>query len=243
MTIHQKENRSNDAEEPPADDGFTKAKSYCRTLERATYVAALWGYFWPHPLQLVIAIWFLLPIIALFVLRHFEDTVRFNPPSARDYPNVTTPFMLPPIFLAAKTLHWQVLEWSHVWVPCAVFLLALFSLSLFLGKEIRMNTLTAIYTFLFCAVYGYGAAIDLNGIMDTSSPTTYQAIVLSKDDSRRPGIYGNTHYDVKLSAWGPRNSPDNVEVTHAVYDDYSIGASVTVYVRKGGFGIPYFYSY
>jgi hypothetical protein len=77
----------------------------------------------------------------------------------------------------------------------------------------------------------------LNGILDRSAPSVYQAQV----NAKRICSGRHTSYNLKLSQWGPRKESKEVDVGKSVYNKHEVGDIVGVIVREGRFGIPWYY--
>ena len=88
----------------------------------------------------------------------------------------------------------------------------------------------------FCAVWGYGATVTLNGMLDPGRPSVYQAKVLDKRVSHGK----HTSYYLTLSPWGPVANPREFDVSRSIYDNRSTGDEVRAYLMQGAFHIPWY---
>ncbi len=217
---------------------MAQARKWCRRLNLGSLVMCLWGMIWPQPYQLVMWILLFLPVTGLILLHHCEGLVKLDGKAKSAYPNVAQVFLMPGLVLALRAmLDWHILEWHNFWNPFTVFTLGLLGLLFTMAYEMRKKIASAILFALFCAVYGYGATIVLNGILATAQPVSYQAQVMQK----RISTGKHTDYYFTLSAWGPRNKDTEVTVSKAVYGRHPEGGTVTVFVRDGRFGIPFYF--
>jgi hypothetical protein len=99
------------------------------------------------------------------------------------------------------------------------------------------NKATKAIIAIICMLYAFGAVICLNGILDSSAPTTYKARVIDKGGSTGRHM----SYYLKLAPWGPRETDQEVGVRKSVYDKYKAGDDAVVVVRNGKLGIPWYF--
>lgn len=103
---------------------------------------------------------------------------------------------------------------------------SVYCLAFWSAKDVRKKAGIAITLALLCAVYGYGAVICLNGILDSSTASKYIARVINK----RASTSRHTSYCLKLSPWGPRSADQEVDVWKSVYEKHKAGDDVVVVV-------------
>jgi len=236
LEIYQNQAPGSTPEEKAAR--LKQARQWCRILNGISFAVYLWAFIWPQPYNIAILTLLALPMAALFVIQRFEGIVKFDSKRNSGFPNVGQAFLMPGLCLALRAiLDWHVLEWSHFWGTWAVFSVSFILLALSFAKEMRRSVGPAILCSVFCLIYGYGATVDLNGILATSPATAFHAKVMGKHIATGK----HTSYYLSLSAWGPRSQPADTEVRKGVYDRHQIGETVTVWVRVGKFGIPYFF--
>jgi hypothetical protein len=219
-------------------DAFERARKYASILNYISLAAMLWVLIKPQPYEIAIWTVILLPIIVLASSRLFSDIIRFDGPRKGVYPTIAGPFLMPGIALSLRAfLDWNILSWNNFWMPFAGISVTLSCLLLFSFKEVRKKYGQAIGMITFCAVYGYGATISLNGINDKSRPACYSAAVIDK----RVSTGKTTSYYLKLSPWGPRNAEKEVDVSKDVYHSVGIIDSVSIFVKNGAMNIPWFF--
>jgi hypothetical protein len=219
-------------------DAFERARKYASILNYISIAAMLWVLIKPQPYEIAIWTVILLPIIVLASSRLFSDIIRFDGPKKSVYPTIAGPFLMPGIALSLRAfLDWNILSWHNFWMPFAGIVVTLSCLVLFSFKEVRKKYGQAIGMIAFCAIYGYGATISLNGITDKSRPACYSAAVIDK----RVSTGKTTSYYLKLTPWGPRNTGKEVDVSKDVYHSVGINDSVSIYVKNGAMKIPWFF--
>jgi len=237
-----------DLEEILANDefGFT-VEDRQAFLDRGTKVAKvinfasagvmLWAFVMPTPYAWVMWCALLLPVPALAAGALFRGLVRLNGARSKAYPNVGIGIIGSALVLAGRgALDWNILSWNPIWTPVAVGTFLLLGLCLLAFREARSNPVDTALLFLFCMVFGFGSALTINGLLDHSTPKTYDARIVDKHYS------GGRHptYDLKLSAWGPRTTTKDVEVDEDLYEAVSVGEPVVVCVMQGSLGIPWY---
>jgi hypothetical protein len=83
------------------------------------------------------------------------------------------------------------------------------------------------------------ATLLLNGALDKYPSTYVRTTVIRK--SMVTGSAGRgTHYDVIVSSWRPGRIQEDFEVDSGVFNRTTAGNTVTVELRKGFFGIPWY---
>jgi len=218
-------------------DNSGAAKAWCTALN----VAAIGVGFWviiagtsTAPIYMAM----LLPLVALLMLKYSGGVVTLDTNRGTTRPTVAGAFLTPGAFLAVRAFgNWHVLDWGNFWLPFALIFGFMNGVSLLLAREVLLRDKKILYCLLVCAVYGYGATVNLNGVLDTSPHTTLHADVLNKHTVHGKG----TSYYLTLSAWGARTASQDVSVSARVYNGHSIGSQATIDMRKGFFGMPYFF--
>ena len=215
-----------------------KAKRFEKILNGAALVLLLWSIFRPRPYDALIWILIVFPFIALAPARLFPGLVRWDGAKKGAHPTVAAPLFLVSIALALRAmLDWKILAWPHFWMPFAVATLALFGALVAQFKEVREQPGAIALALGLCAIFGYGAAVGLNGILDESRPQVFAAQVLDKRESHGK----HTSYYLELSPWGPRTRPREVGASARMYRAARKKDSVGILVKEGALGIPWFY--
>jgi hypothetical protein len=217
---------------------FNKAKRLSQVLNGFGFFLFVWTIFKPEPYQILIWTLLLYPLLALLFVRFFQGALTLDGKEQSLIPNVGLAFILPCILLALRAaLDYSILEWNQFWLPFAIFGFSLFFLTLLLAKDTRKRVITMIAPLLFCAVYGYAAVINLNGILDKSNPSIYKAKIMDKKISGSK----RTEYIFKLAPWGRGSEEEEVDVGKTTYSNHGIGENADIIVKNGTFGIPWFY--
>src|SRR5258708_24097680 len=205
-----------------------RAKKFGSIMTIAGLALIFWGFLSPRPYELVLWLLILFPPAAIGSMFLFTGLIKINRKDDSNYASVDGAFLMPICILGLRTLlDWNVLEWSSFWTPFAVISLWLFGFVLFASRDYRKSTVFIMI--LFCAAYGSGVAVTLNGMMDKSQPAYYDSKVTDKRIS-----YGKHRtYYFTLSPWGPLTEHREVNVSTREYADKSIGEPVEVMLRQG----------
>jgi hypothetical protein len=215
-----------------------RAKRWAMILNGAGVIVMFWAMIRPHPYNYVIWTLIALPLVVLGFVRRFEGVLRLDGKKQSAFPNAALAFFMPCLALTLRAFtDFNILNWDSFWIPFAICSATLCLVLLQFAKDARRKIGTAIVPVVLCVLYGYSAVISLNGILDTSTPSFYEASVTRKRVSRGK----HTSYYLKLSPWGPMNEEKEVDVGKFVYDRRAIGDRAEVVVRNGRLGIPWFY--
>ena len=219
-----------------------KARKACRIVNGVATILALWTIIKPEPYDLVVSLAMLYPLAVLIVLYLFKGFIRLDEKQKTAYPNLSTALVLPALGLALRAfLDFDLLSYNAMWIPIiAVTVVLSFvfitSMKKFLQNEgSRMSKI--FYIIGFMAVYSYGAVVLLNCIYDNSTTTVYTSEVLDKHTSGGK----RTSYYLTLRSWGPVNENEDTDVVSQFYNVVEKGDIVSVYLKKGSLGIPWYY--
>ncbi|MBW8886486.1 MAG: hypothetical protein JF616_01910 [Fibrobacteres bacterium] len=231
------------ADESLGGDAETRGRKYrfamrlTRLVNGAGTVALLWAFFYPSPYEVVIWILISLPFAAFATASMFPDLVRFNGPPKGAYPILSPVVTLAAIGLALRAfIDRDILAWDRFWTPFTIVSGLLFASLLLRFPEIRRKPRNALFPIILAAAYGYGATISYNCLEDHARAKKYRAEVEEKWASHGK----TTTYYLKLSPWGPRSVPKDVTVSESAYAQAQRGDSVSVWLRNGALGIPWF---
>ena len=216
------------------------AKQVIKFLGGAALALTLWGFIRPEPYHLVVGLLLAAPLISIGFLFGFGGAIRFNIDNKTSsvYPSIDAAFLIPIVCLSLRAvLDWHLLAWDAFWVPFSCFTLALWGFLQMASQDARSKTSSLLVGVLFCAVWGYGTTVTLNGILDKGVPATYPTQVLAK----RISTGKHTSYYLNLAPWGPVAEPKEVDVGSRLYRQKSVGDPMTVYLYGGAFHIPWYF--
>jgi len=226
-------------DDEPAD--YKQARIWYLIVNGLAFAAFIGGVVWADHYQAVIWTMIALPILPVYVLHRFDGIIKLTATRGRGGQASVGLGLVAPAFILAMHgfADWDVLNWDDFWLPCAFFSLALAALLITYVKEMRRDAAGAVMCYICCAAYGYGAALDVNGMLATGAATPYPARIAGQ--YTEPGKNYQTNYFFTLAPWGPRLVDTRVPVSKSEYDHHAIGDTVNEWVRVGELGIPCYF--
>lgn len=216
---------------------LANARKWTRTLTFMAFLAIAWVFFHPDPYAYAVGLSLALPIASLLLLVWSGGVVRFDDTKKGAYPNVAVAFMLPAVAVSLRAiLDWNVLQWGGFWTPFAVLGVGMMIALACAAADVRKKTTLLITGAIFCFVYSYGAVLHLNCFYDRSAAQVYRCKLREQHVSRGK----TTTYHFTLAPFIDGISERKVDVPAAVYQSYQVGDTVSVEVRAGALGIPWF---
>lgn len=190
----------------------------------------------PRPYPAIATLWVVFPWLAIISVMAWGGLLSLdrNPRDAR-------PGLAGGVWIAICALLImsagvvKVVRIADALLPAAIAGLLLFAASLLADERLWKASATAGYL-LFCSLYGYGAAIQANVLLDRSRPAHFTATVLSKQIIRGK----STSYQLRLAPWGPRDKASGVAVDRPFYNSVRAGSEVCIQMRDGALGIRWF---
>jgi hypothetical protein len=88
---------------------------------------------------------------------------------------------------------------------------------------------------ILCCGYGYGAGLQVNALLDRSTPETYRVIVTGKHVSHGK----STSYHLNLAPWGPEVSGQDLMVSRSLYTGIKAGDTVCMLLRSGALRVAW----
>jgi hypothetical protein len=177
-------------------------------------------------------------MLPILLMRHYDGIVKFAGRRHSREPSGGMGFIGAAIGLWIRScMNWPVDSWGHFWAPFITVSLVTVAVWLVTVPEVRRDVAAGFLCYLFCAAYGYGVVLNVNGMLATAPYERYTALLENKYV-----LHGrNTSYYFTLGAWGPWKIAEDVAVSPEEYDSRSIGDTISVTMREGAFGIPNFW--
>jgi hypothetical protein len=214
-----------------------KGRRLARPINIVALAASLWGFLYPRPYPLVIAILSFLPLLALGLVARAKGILRLDRYRNDPHPHVAAVIIFPPLALAVRSLtDFYVVYWTHaLWLTIGVGAVMCYAaVRADPAVRARPGGLSAIVAFLLA--YGYGAGLQANALLDRSATTTYVATISEKYVSRGR----STSYSLKLKPWALKQNGSTVTVLPNLFKALEPGDSVIFAVRQGAFGVPWY---
>ncbi len=202
----------------------------------AGFAAFVWGFTYPRPYSLVIAVLALMPWLAIFITARSHGMFRLNDEKNVAHPNVAMVFIMPGFALAIRAMDFHLLEWKPALALSVAAGAALWMAAAAADPRLRRKPAIPLITFLFCMAYGYGLSTEANALLDRSSATVYRTVVLRK----RVSTGRSTHYRLTLAAWGQQQTSSELSVPRSFYYSVLTGGPVCVMARPGALHVPWY---
>jgi hypothetical protein len=212
-----------------------KGRRIALAVNSGASLVSLWGFLYPEPYELAILSLVALPWIAAGIVRGSRGLFRVDGYRNDAHPNVAIAILFPTLalFLLLRSvfdyemLHALILVWYAIGIG---FILWLSVCAVDLSIRTKGGTVVALLA--FSLVYGYGAAVQANALLDRSPEASYSAQVKDK----RVVSGKTTTYQLDLAPWGPVTDANRMRVGRTTYEYIQPGDVVHLVVRKGALG-------
>lgn len=216
---------------------LAKAKKIAAVLSWAAGIVSVWGWLYPRPYDLAIAILAIIPAIAVILLATGGGLYQMEGRRHDVRADLFLAFIVPAAVLALRSLwDFEFLAWLPV-LKLAIAASMILTI-LVVGADRGMRDRRwAFLAFLFLSFfYAFGAIAQANALLDHSEGQVFRAQVLAK----RISSGKSTTYYFMVDPWGPRSEPNEVSVSRALYQATPVGQNVCVWLRKGSLSVPWF---
>lgn len=140
-------------------------------------------------------------------------------------------------------MDFNVLDYSDLWIPCAIIALA--GITIVWRSTNQLHTLTedgwetTIALPLIFSAYAFGAIVTTNCCFDHGTPIAHSVDLIDKWE----GDSDATTFHLEMIDW--RNETETIEanVAESVFNKAEPGNKVNVYEMPGLYGIPWYMVY
>lgn len=216
---------------------LAKAERIGMFLNLLSLPVSLWAFLYPFPYDPAIWCTIALPIVSLLAAARFPGVYRFDGPTQTMHLAIVLPWGLCSATLAYRAST----DWNFAvpgeWLPPTLFIGLLFlALIALLFRDVRSQPERFLGALLACCMYGFGASVAINGLLDQSEPILHRAKVLEKriDSNRHARCYAT------FAPWGPLRQSEELELPRSTYEAITVGQDATVQVRSGALGIDWY---
>ena len=222
-------------------EALAKATLAARTLNIAGGVVGAWLILFPTPYEWAILAGLLLPVLAAMALWFLPHSLRVDEKPNSGYPSVLIAILIPCLGLMLRALFdYELVSHAPMWpvvgatATGAALVLAMGSRQFLFrsGSVVSVGSTIVVLAFL----YGYGASSIVNAVYDELPATEYSTQVLDK----RISSGKRTSYYLKVAAWGPVATAEDVEVSSEYYDQIQPGQQVDIALHNGRLEVPWF---
>jgi hypothetical protein len=213
------------------------AKLLQRFATISTFALAAWGWFYPTPYPVVICILAGLPILAILIALRSNGLYRLDQERNDAHPNLAIPFVLPGAVLGMRAiLDFEIVGWHRPTIIALLIAITMTALVAVADPITRTKPWT-LAALLFCTcMYGYGASLEANSLLDRSASQTFSPSVVSRFTTHGK----RTEHYVTVEPWGPYTDREKIEVSQDVYDSAEVGHSVCIELRAGALWVPWY---
>lgn len=218
---------------------LVQARIRSRWVNGAGAASCAWCWFFAHPYHVAVVCAALVPLAALVILRFSSGLIVIAGSKTSARPNVFLALVLPTIALVVRAAaDWHLVALSGMGIPLLFVsggMLALFVVAA--GPDFLRTPHFLIPALIVCCFYGGGVVAYVNCGLDSSSPRTYDARVVSRRMSRGKSV----HYYVTVSPWIDGSTRKEISLDAAGYSRFPERTRVQIGVCKGVLGIPWFF--
>jgi hypothetical protein len=198
---------------------------------------ALGAYLLPDPHHVLAWLCIALPWVTIALVRQFQPFYRLGGPKNSPLPDLSLPFIIPGAVLSLlAVMSLSPVGWRPTLELSLVFSAALWGAAMLADPWLRKHRITAVLLAALSIGYGYGAGLEVNALLDRSTPISYPVAVTSKHVSHGK----STNYHLGLAPWGPYRTSEDVMVPGWRYRQTQIGDTVCIALRAGALHVAWY---
>lgn len=219
-------------------ENLAAASKYAKYLTGLSYVAAVWGWFYPQPYSATILILSALPLAAILLGLRSKGVYQFEGRRNDARPSLAVPMMMPGFILALRALYdLSLLHWQQLLAPVLLVTAAMTAFVASADPSIAKRRWPVLLFFVLSLAYGSGVTALADALLDRSLPEIYQTQVLFKrmDTGSR-----HTTWYLRIAPWGPQQHTSEVGVPRSFYSTVQLGQTVCVHYHPGALKIPWY---
>jgi hypothetical protein len=219
------------------EESLSNAHRFSKFLTWASWLASVWGWFYPRPYSLVILILAAIPPIAIYLGLRAKGVYQFDGKRNDARPSLAVPVIAPGLILALRAItDLSFLRWQQLLSPILIVAIAMTALIAAADPKTGKQRWSYLATLLLAVAYGGGVSAMADTLLDHSTPKILQSEVIHKRISNGR----NTTRYLRLTPWGPQDHPAEVSVHSSLYSSVQPGQIVCVYFYPGALKVPWF---
>jgi len=218
-----------------------------KTIDRIATGAGIglfcWAVFYPQPFETMMVTLLAAPAVAIFITWYYKGLMRLEKKKSSPYPSMVM-LMTMAIFsaLLVIVLRYDLYGFGeHAWsLMLATTLGAVVICITACRKAIAASdkkALTYGVIVVMAGMYSYSLLVFSNCHYDRSVAHPYHVKVTGK----RISSGKSTSYYLSLSPWGQYTDGNEVSVSKSFYNQVATHDSVTVFLKKGQWGLPWYF--
>lgn len=216
-------------------------------LEWTTIGLGIWFFIYPQPYELLLGVLLAIPIIGLLLnglhkpsiatLVEISTNKGEEKYDVADFIDFAAWVILVRVLLdyEFESIYSMIIPGT---IACIIILIILFLTHKLIENTTRNKWWIYISVIFNVCLYSYAGTYAANCTYDYSMPTVYETEVLNKRVSK--GRRNRTYY-VEVAPWGHHYDKEEISVPRGQYEEISIGENIKIDLKKGLFGIPWYY--
>ena len=205
-------------------------------LNLTVYGLGLASFFIRDPYHVMTWAMVALPWVAILLVANFAPYYRFGGPRNSPLPDLSLALVIPGLFLTLSALQRIApIGWKGP-LSLTVFGSAILAgLALWCDPWLKKRRGTVALLLILCCGYGYGGGMQVNALLDPSTPQSYRVIVTAKHVS-----HGRSRtYHLILAPWGPNVGGQDLMVSYSQYAAVKAGDVVCMLLRSGALRVAW----
>jgi hypothetical protein len=219
-----------------SEAGIENLRRIALALNVAVYVTGFCSFLIADPNHLLTWALLVVPWMAIVLVAKYKPYYRFGGPRRSIQPDLSLALILPGLFLSLQVLRViNPVGWQGPLTLTLSGSALLVGVAYWVDPWLKGHRGTALLLLLVCCGSGYGAGMEVNALLDGSTPEIYRVLVTSKHVSRGR----STSYHLNLAQWGPNDTEQDITVSSNRYARTKIGDTVCLVLRSGALGVAW----
>jgi hypothetical protein len=219
-------------------------------LEYTTIVIGLWFLFYPKPYDILFTALLCMPILGLILngitgrpsiaslVEISKNDYGRDKYDVADFIDIAAWIILLRVLLDYEFESFYSMIFPGT-IAFVIMLFILFTTHKFIDNSNKSKSWIYLSLIFNVFLYSFAGTYGANCVYDKSEPTVYKAEVVDKRISRdRKGLKS---YYIKVIPWGHHYDKEEISVASSHYDNIQIGHTVKIDLKRGLFGIPWYY--
>lgn len=212
------------------EEKLANARKTTKIINFLGVISFVWATFFPKPYEYALFAVFIIPLVALVLVKTSRGLIRFDKRDESTYPAIAAAFLFSSLSLALRGVSdYNIPNYSDVWLIAAGITVLLLFILLVGQKEFsfkkKLDFIEVFCIVLIIYAYSLGSTIYLNCNFDKSESQHFTAKILNKRIQ-------TSHY-LELTTW------EEVSVPEELYQQVEIADEVTILFKKGALEIPW----
>ena len=213
------------------------ARWFARIFNGAAVIISLYGMVYPRPYGAVAAALLIIPLLAFVIIAFSRGVLKAVDEKNSPVPGLFSSIFIPPAALTLRALlDWNIIYGGRFFLAVAAVTLVLSGAVLALDREYRKKILNVVLIFPIMGICAMGMTVMPNCLYDRSAPRDFYVRVESKEITAGK----RTSWYLNVGAWGGYDER-KLTVGRDLYESVGEGETVTISLRAGMLGIPWYY--